>query len=83
MIIPSCCHQDFLRLAHTLLEVSCVEQIAYSRGGSPRESEGLPEVIAGYASVPISQSDKQNDNRMTFTELFSACELEWRQILFL
>lgn len=51
------------------------ERIAYSRGGSPSRSEGLSEVIAGYASVPVSQTDKQNDKRFTFIEPFSACEL--------
>lgn len=51
------------------------EQLAYSRGGSPSRSEGLSEVTAGYASVPVSQTDKQNDNRITFIEPSSACEL--------
>lgn len=51
------------------------EQLAYSRGGSPSRSEGLSEVTAGYASVPVSQTDKQNDNRITFIAPFSACEL--------
>lgn len=59
------------------------EWIAYYWGGSPSGSKGLPGVVAGYASLLISQSDKQNDNRMTFIEPFSACELEQRQILFL
>lgn len=59
------------------------ERVVYSKGRSPNRSEGLPEVIADCASVPTSQSDKQNDSIMTFIESFSACELEERQIQFM
>lgn len=55
----------------------------YSKGSSPNRSEGLPEVIAGSASVPISQRDKQNDSIKTFIKQFSACELEQRQTQFM
>lgn len=55
----------------------------YSKGSLPNRSEGLPEVIAGCASVPISRRDKQNDSIMTFIESFSACELEQRKMQFM
>lgn len=58
------------------------EWVVYSKGSSPNRSEGLPEVIGGCASVPISQRDKQNDSIRTFIESFSAGELEQRQTQF-
>lgn len=45
------------------------ERVVYSKGSSPNRPEGLPEVIAGCASAPISQRDKQNDSIMTFIKI--------------
>lgn len=59
------------------------EWVVYSKGSSPNRSEGLPEVISGCVSAPISQRDKHNDSIMTFIESFSACELEQRQTQFM
>lgn len=83
MMIPSFCCQTFCNQTIPFWRSGVKERVVYSKGSSPNRSEGLPEVIAGCASVPISQRDKQNDSIMTFSEWFSACELEQRQIQFM